>query len=143
MGSSVSRINPSKSKTMARITVPKLRIALVVSLNPSDQEAPKLSSRQADRGTARAWIAAALPGLALVSVAFMVFVFFGFVDAIAYHSIKDLFTPDPIAAVRGTRLVGGGDGVTVSILVVAAVFGVPSPSSPYHPPLLRIVHPNH
>src|SRR5258708_30648611 len=110
MGSAVSRINPSKSKTMARIMVPKLRIALVVSLNPSDQEAPKLSSRQADRGTARAWIAAALPGLALVSVAFMVFVLFGFVDAIAYHSIKDLFTPDPVAAGGGLRFGGGGAG---------------------------------
>src|SRR5258708_25381756 len=109
MGSSVSRINPSKSKTMARIMVPKLRIALVVSLNPSDQEAPKLSSRQADRGTARAWIAAALPGLALVSVAFMVFVLFGFVAAIAYHSIKDLVTPNPIAAGGGARVGGGGE----------------------------------
>src|SRR5258708_35101875 len=110
MGSCVYRITLSKTKTMARITVPKFRIALVVSLNPSDQEAPKLSSRQADRGTARAWIAAALPGLALVSVAFMVFVFFGFVDAIAYHSIKDLFTPDPIAAGAGVAVVGGGRG---------------------------------
>jgi hypothetical protein len=89
--------------------VPKLRIALVVSLNTSGQEARKLISRQPDRGTARGWIAAALPGLALVSVAFMLFVIFGFVDAIHYRSIRDLFTPDPIAAGGVLGLVGGAE----------------------------------
>jgi hypothetical protein len=123
---------------MARITVPKLRIALVVSLNPSDQEARKVNSRPTDRGTARAWIAAALPGLALVSVALMVFVLFGFVDAIAYHSIKDLFTPDPIAAGGVLGLVGGAEGVTLSIVIVAVVFGIQTTSSRYSPRIIGI-----
>ncbi|HET6309769.1 MAG TPA: DUF2254 family protein [Candidatus Nitrosotalea sp.] len=118
--------------------VPKLRIALVVSSSKSGQEANKLSSRQPDRGTARGWIAAALPGLALVSVAFMLFVLFGFVDAIHYRSIKDLFTPDPIAAGGVLGLVGGAEGVTLSIVIVAVVFGIQTTSSRYSPRIIGI-----
>src|SRR6202158_1269337 len=118
--------------------VPKLRIALVVSSSKSGQEANKLSSRQPDRGTARGWIAAALPGLALVSVAFMLFVLFGFVDAFHYRSLKDLFTPDPIAARGVLGLVGGAEGVTLSIVIVAVVFGIQTTSSRYSPRIIGI-----
>jgi hypothetical protein len=129
--------------------VPKLRIALVVSLSTSDQnerkklegkklEGKKASSRQPDRGTALGWIAAALPGLALVSVAFMLFVLFGFVDAFRYSSIKDLFTPDPIAAGGVLGLVGGAEGVTLSIVIVAVVFGIQTTSSRYSPRIIGI-----
>src|ERR1700682_15978 len=138
MGSSVSRISPSKSNTSARITVPKLRIALVVSLRTPDHTEQKSASKQADRGTASGWIAAALPGLALVSVAFMLFVLFGFVDAIGYRSIKDLFTPDPIAAGGVLGLVGGAEGVTLSIVIVAVVFGIQTTSSRYSPRIIGI-----
>src|ERR1700682_4202444 len=138
MGSSVSRISPSKSNTSARITVPKLRIALVVSLRTPDHTEQKSASKQADRGTASGWIAAALPGLALVSVAFMLFVLFGFVDAIGYRAIKDLFTPDPIAAGGVLGLVGGAEGVTLSILIVAVVFGIQTTSSRYSPRIIGI-----
>jgi hypothetical protein len=114
-----------------------LRIALVVVSSPSDQVAPKPSSRRADRGAAR-WVAAALPGLALVSVALMMYVLFGFVDAIHYLSIKDLFTPDPVAAGGVLGLVGGAEGVTLSIVIVAVVFGIQTTSSRYSPRIIGI-----
>ncbi len=97
-----------------------------------------MSPLAADRGTAREWIGAALPGLALVSVAFMLFVLFGFVDAFQYHSIKDLFTPDPLAAGGVLGLVGGAEGVTLSIVIVAVVFGIQTTSSRYSPRIIGI-----
>ncbi|HEY8864562.1 MAG TPA: DUF2254 family protein [Candidatus Dormibacteraeota bacterium] len=124
--------------------VPKLRIALVVSLSTPDQkerqkrEGRKLTSRQSDRGAAQGWIAAALPGLALVSVAFMLFVVFGFVDALRYSSIRDLFKPDPVAAGGVLALVGGAEGVTLSIVIVAVVFGIQTTSSRYSPRIIGI-----
>ena len=109
-----------------------------MSLRRSDQEVHKVSPLAADRGTAREWIGAALPGLALVSVAFMLFVLFGFVDAFQYHSIKDLFTPDPLAAGGVLGLVGGAEGVTLSIVIVAVVFGIQTTSSRYSPRIIGI-----
>lgn len=109
-----------------------------MSLSRSDQEVHKVSPLAADRGTAREWIGAALPGLALVSVAFMLFVLFGFVDAFQYHSIKDLFTPDPLAAGGVLGLVGGAEGVTLSIVIVAVVFGIQTTSSRYSPRIIGI-----
>jgi Predicted membrane protein (DUF2254) len=96
------------------------------------------SMRQADRGTARGWIAAALPGLALVSVAIMMFVLFGFLDAIHFGSIRDFFTPDPLAAGGVLGLVGGAEGVTLSIVIVAVVFGIQTTSSRYSPRIIGI-----
>jgi len=59
------------------------------------EEARKPVLGQPDRGRALFWLAAALPGLALVSVALMSFILFGVLDAIHYVSIRDFFTPDP------------------------------------------------
>jgi hypothetical protein len=101
------------------------------------EEARKPSSRQSDRGTAR-WVAAALPGLALVSVAVMMFVLFGFLDAIHFGSIRDFFTPDPLAAGGVLGLVGGAEGVTLSIVIVAVVFGIQTTSSRYSPRIIGI-----
>src|SRR5450759_3731295 len=101
------------------------------------EEARKPSSRQSDRGTAR-WVAAALPGLALVSVAVMMFVLFGFLDAIHFGSIRDFFTPDPLAAGGVLGLVGGAEGVTLSIVIVAVVFGIQTTSSRYSPRIICI-----
>jgi hypothetical protein len=98
----------------------------------------KPSVRQADRGTARGWVAAALPGLALVSVAVMMFVLFGFLDAIHFGSIRDFFTPDPVAAGGVLGLVGGAEGVTLSIVIVAVVFGIQTTSSRYSPRIIGI-----
>src|SRR6202171_5954676 len=93
------------------------------------EEAPKPAFRPADRINALNWIAAGLPGLALVSVSIMMFVLFGVLDAIHYRSIKDFFTPDPVAAGGVLGLVGGAEGVTLSIVIVAVVFGIQTTSS--------------
>jgi hypothetical protein len=68
----------------------------------------------------------------------MLFVLFGFVDAFHYRSIKDLFTPDPIAAGGVLGLVGGAEGVTLSIVIVAVVFGIQTTSSRYSPRIIGI-----
>ena len=102
------------------------------------EEPRKPSARQADRGGARGWVAAALPGFALVSVAVMMFVLFGFLDAIHFGSIRDFFTPDPVAAGGVLGLVGGAEGVTLSIVIVAVVFGIQTTSSRYSPRIIGI-----
>ena len=102
------------------------------------EEARKPAARQADRGTAIGWIGAALPGLALVLVAVMMFVLFGVLDALHYSSIKDFFTPDPVAAGAVLGLVGGAEGVTLSIVIVAVVFGIQTTSSRYSPRIIGI-----
>jgi Predicted membrane protein (DUF2254) len=102
------------------------------------EEARKPASRQQDRGRALFWVAAALPGLALVSVALMTFILFGVLDAIHYVSIRDFFTPDPVAAGGVLGLVGGAEGVTLSIVIVAVVFGIQTTSSRYSPRIIGI-----
>jgi hypothetical protein len=102
------------------------------------EEARKLTSRQPDRGRVLFWVAAGLPGLALVSVALMTFILFGVLDAIHYVSIRDFFTPDPVAAGGVLGLVGGAEGVTLSIVIVAVVFGIQTTSSRYSPRIIGI-----
>jgi hypothetical protein len=102
------------------------------------EEARKPAARQVERGTAAGWAGAVLPGLALVSVAVMMFVLFGVLDALHYHSIKDFFTPDPIAAGAVLGLVGGAEGVVLSIVIVAVVFGIQTTSSRYSPRIIGI-----
>src|SRR6202171_6017496 len=102
------------------------------------EEAPKPAFRPADRINALNWIAAGLPGLALVSVSIMMFVLFCVLDATHYRSIKDFFTPDPVAAGGVLGLVGGAEGVTLSIVIVAVVFGIQTTSSRYSPRIIGI-----
>ena len=109
---------------------------MVVSL--STEEARKPGMRQVERGTVTGWIGAALPGLALVSVAVMLFLLFGVFDAIHYISIQDFFTPDPTAAGGLLGLVGGAEGVVLSIVIVAVVFGIQTTSSRYSPRIIGI-----
>jgi hypothetical protein len=101
-----------------------------------DQERKPIP-RPVDRNSTR-WIAAALPGVALVSVAVMMFVLFGVLDAIHYVSIRDFFTPDQVAAGAVLGLVGGAEGVTLSIVIVAVVFGIQTTSSRYSPRIIGI-----
>jgi Predicted membrane protein (DUF2254) len=101
-------------------------------------ETQTLASRQADRGGPRSWIGAALPGVALVSVSVMLVVLFGFLDAIHYSSIKDFFTPDPIAAAGTLGLAGGAEGVALSIVIIAVVFGIQTTASRYSPRVMEI-----
>ena len=102
------------------------------------EEARKPGSRVSDRTTSVGWIGAALSGLALVSVAMMVFVFFGILDATHFRSLRDFFTPDPTAAGGMLGLVGGAEGVTLSIVLIAVVFGIQTTSSRYSPRIIGI-----
>ena len=81
---------------------------------------------------------AGLSGLALVTVSLMLVIFFGFLDAIHYRSVVDFFTPDPTAAAGTLGLVGGAEGVTLSIVIVSVVFGIQTTSSRYSPRIMGI-----
>jgi hypothetical protein len=94
--------------------------------------------RQATESGARGWLGAGLSGLALVTVSLMLVIFFGFLDAIHYRSIVDFFTPDPAAAAGTLGLVGGAEGVTLSIVIVSVVFGIQTTSSRYSPRIMGI-----
>jgi hypothetical protein len=102
------------------------------------EEVQKSAARQADASGARGWFGAGLSGLALVTVSVMLVVFFGFLDAIHYTSVIDFFTPDPAAAAGTLGLVGGAEGVTLSIVIVSVVFGIQTTSSRYSPRIMGI-----
>ncbi len=84
------------------------------------------------------WASRALPGLALVMVAIMWLVVFGVLDAIHYGSIRDFFTPDPVAAAGTVALAGGAEGVTLSIVLIVVVFGIQMTSSRYSPRIIGL-----
>jgi len=86
----------------------------------------------------RSWLATALPGIALVFIAVMWMVVFGFLDAIHYRSIRDFFTPDPVAAAGTLALAGGAEGVTLSIVIVVVFFGIQTTSSRYSPRIIQL-----
>ena len=90
-----------------------------------------------DRMTRVGWAGAALSGLALVSVTSMMFVFFGVLDA-HYRTLKDIFNPDASAAAGTLGLAGGAEGVTLSIVIVAVMFGIQGTSSRYSPRIIGI-----
>lgn len=89
-------------------------------------------------GPGLGWLRAALPGLALVLVSITLAVFFGVLDATHYHSLKDFFIPDPPAAAGLLGLMGGAEGVTISIVIVAVVFGIQMTSSRYSPRIIGL-----
>src|SRR5579864_3694672 len=120
-------MSPSKSKTMARITTAKIRIAVAVTQQRQDQ-----TSRPISIGGAM------LTGLALVGVSLMLVVLFGVVDALHFGSIGDFFTPDPAAAAGTLGLVGGAEGVTLSIVLLGVMFGIQTSSSRYSPRIIGI-----
>jgi hypothetical protein len=101
-------------------------------------EPRKPTALQADESGARGWFGAGLSGLALVTVSVMLVIIFGFLDAIHYTSIRDFFTPDPTAAAGTLGLVGGAEGVTLSIVIVSVVFGIQTTSSRYSPRIMGI-----
>ncbi len=84
------------------------------------------------------FISAVLSGLALVAVALMLVVLFGVIDALRYRSIADFFTPDPSAAAGTLGLVGGAEGVTLSIVLLGVMFGIQTSSSRYSPRIIGI-----
>ncbi len=84
------------------------------------------------------WIGAALTGFALIAVAAMLVVLFGFLDATNYRSIQGFVTPDPAAAAGTLGLVGGAEGVTLSIVILVVVFGIQMTSSRYSPRIIGL-----
>jgi uncharacterized membrane protein len=98
----------------------------------------KLAPDRIQRVLARGWLAGALPGLALVSVAVMLVVLFGVLDATRRHSLMDLLVPDPAAAGGTLALVGGAEGVTISIVLLVVVFGIQMTSSRYSPRIIGL-----
>jgi hypothetical protein len=94
--------------------------------------------RQVGRDSAQGWVGAAISGAALVSVAMMLVVLFGFLDAIHVRSITDLFTPDPTAAGGTLGLASGAEGVTISIVIVAVIFGIQMTASRYSPRIIGL-----
>src|SRR5262245_55723573 len=81
---------------------------------------------------------AVLSGLALVTVALMLVVLFGVFDALHYRSISDFFTPDPTAAGGTLGLVGGAEGVTLSIVLLGVMFGIQTTSFRYSPRIIGL-----
>src|SRR5881296_357547 len=100
----------------------------------------KAKSRQpvVEQPTSIGWASAVLSGLALVAVALMLVVLFGVLDALRYRSIADFFTPDPSAAAGTLGLVGGAEGVTLSIVLLGVMFGIQTSSSRYSPRIIGI-----
>jgi uncharacterized membrane protein len=88
--------------------------------------------------TSLGWVGAVLSGLALVTIAVMLVVVFGFLDALHYSSVADFFTPDPAAAAGTLGLVGGAEGVTLSIVLLGVMFGIQTSSSRYSPRIIGI-----
>jgi predicted membrane protein DUF2254 len=84
------------------------------------------------------FLSAAVSGLALVTVAVMLVVLLGVFDALHYRSIADFFTPDPSAAAGTLGLVGGAEGVTLSIVLISVMFGIQTSSSRYSPRIIGI-----
>jgi len=87
--------------------------------------------------TSVGWAGAALSGLALVAVTTMVFLLFGVLDA-HYRSLGDIFNPAASGAAGTLSLAGGAEGVTLSIVIVAVMFGIQGVSSRYSPRIIGI-----
>ena len=68
----------------------------------------------------------------------MLVVLFGFLDALHYRSVADFFTPDAAAAAGTLGLVGGAEGVTLSIVLLGVMFGIQTSSSRYSPRIIGI-----
>jgi len=105
---------------------------------PAASDTTHSKQLQPGRSTSIGWAGAALSGLALVTVALMLVVVFGFLDALRYRSITDFFTPDPTAAAGTLGLVGGAEGVTLSIVILGVMFGIQTTSSRYSPRIIGI-----
>ena len=99
---------------------------------------PDTKPRSLTQPSSLGFVSAVLSGLALVAVALMLVVLFGVLDALRYRSIADFFTPDPSAAAGTLGLVGGAEGVTLSIVLLGVMFGIQTSSSRYSPRIIGI-----
>src|SRR5437899_6008065 len=96
------------------------------------------SARTPAKATSIGGVGAMLSGLALVTVAVMLVILFGFLDALHFGSVADFFTPDSAAAAGTLALVGGAEGVTLSIVLLGVMFGIQTTSSRYSPRIIGI-----
>src|SRR6266566_4392883 len=96
------------------------------------------SARNPEKAASIGWVGAVLSGLALVTIALMLVILFGVFDALHFGSIADFFTPDPAAAAGTLGLVGGAEGVTLSIVLLGVMFGIQTSSSRYSPRIIGI-----
>src|SRR5437899_2303514 len=96
------------------------------------------SARTPAKATSIGGVGAMLSGLALVTVAVMLVILFGFLDALHFGSVADFFTPDSAAAAGTLALVGGAEGVTLSIVLLGVMFGIQTSSSRYSPRIIGI-----
>ena len=96
------------------------------------------SDRKPQQATSIGLVGAVLSGFALVTLALMLVVLFGVLDALHFGSIADFFTPDPAAAAGTLGLVGGAEGVTLSIVLLGVMFGIQTTSSRYSPRIIGI-----
>lgn len=80
----------------------------------------------------------ALPGMALISVTAMLVIGFGVFDLMHGHVVRELMTPDPIAAAGTLGLVGGAEGVTISIVLIVVVMGIQMTAGRYSPRIIGI-----
>ncbi|HET7339743.1 MAG TPA: DUF2254 family protein [Candidatus Dormibacteraeota bacterium] len=94
--------------------------------------------RDLQQSTSIGWAGATLSGLALVLVALMLVILFGVFDALHFGSIPAFFTPDASAAAGALGLVGGAEGVTLSIVLICVMFGIQTSSSRYSPRIIGI-----
>jgi hypothetical protein len=102
------------------------------------REERRLNQRHLGGDPRQGWVGAAISGVALVAVAMMLVVLFGFLDAIHLHSLSDLFTPDATAAGGTLGLASGAEGVTISIVIVAVIFGIQMTASRYSPRIIGL-----
>ena len=94
--------------------------------------------RQPQQSASIGWTGATISGLALVLVAVMLVLLFGVLDAFHFGSVRDFFTPDSAAAAGTLGLVGGAEGVTLSIVLICVMFGIQTTSSRYSPRIIEI-----
>ncbi|GAC1613341.1 MAG: hypothetical protein NVS9B1_21760 [Candidatus Dormibacteraceae bacterium] len=80
----------------------------------------------------------ALPGMALISVTAMLVIGFGVFDLMHGHVVRELMTPDPLAAAGTLGLVGGAEGVTISIVLIVVVMGIQMTAGRYSPRIIGI-----
>ena len=107
-------------------------------MTPKSPDTTKQNESISGRPSSIGWIGVVISGLALVTVPIMLVVVFGFFDAIHYRSINDFFTPDPLTAGGTLGLVGGAEGVTLSIVILGVMFGIQLTSSRYSPRIIGI-----
>src|SRR6266581_262546 len=118
------RRSRTRWRSANRSNPPCQSFSIAAPFSVSDKQAPN----QARGRQAQPWwpmaLVVAMPGVALIAVVLMLVVFFGFLDAGSYTSMRSIFLPDPVAAAGTVALAGGAEGVTLSIVIIAVFFGI-------------------